>query len=216
MTQSRKTDNANLRSKLDLRRYFLRRYHAKEKFSVLDCCSGSGIIWRQLRQEFQCDYWGVDIKPARGKIKIDSIRILAQAGWEHNVIDVDTYGSPWKHWQALLPRITKPTTVFMTWGQVAVGGGNMDRTLLKAVGMEFKRLSVPNCLACKVAGLGVNYLLSLVDDFDLRIVEAREAEPGPHARYFGVHLTTATTSHKGAKTLPSGPHNRNLLKNGSK
>ncbi|HZU48538.1 MAG TPA: hypothetical protein VFA16_15010, partial [Mycobacterium sp.] len=92
-----KTDNGNLEAKLGLRRHFLRRYHMENKPMVLDCCQGDGIIWRKLRQEFECDYWGVDVKPKRGRLSIDSVRILAQPGWPHDVLDIDTYGSPWRH-----------------------------------------------------------------------------------------------------------------------
>lgn len=112
---SNKTDNHNPAAKLALRRYFLRKYHAGERFSVLDCCQGSGLLWGELRREFSdCDYWGVDLKPKSGRLKIDSVRILAQPGWTQNVIDIDTYGSPFKHWAAMLPNVTRPLTVFLT------------------------------------------------------------------------------------------------------
>lgn len=56
---TRKTDNSNLGAKLDLRRYFLRKYHGEEPAHVLDCCQGDGVIWARLRQEFPlASYWG--------------------------------------------------------------------------------------------------------------------------------------------------------------
>jgi ubiquinone/menaquinone biosynthesis C-methylase UbiE len=60
-----KTDNHSPRVKLDLRRYFLKRYHAAgEPIRVMDCCQGSGVLWGQLRKEFDvAGYWGLDIKP---------------------------------------------------------------------------------------------------------------------------------------------------------
>jgi hypothetical protein len=93
-----KTDNHDPRAKLELRRYFLRKYHGDGLARVLDCCQGSGLLWGTLRQEFECEsYWGLDLKRKPGRLSIDSSRVLAQPGWPQDVIDIDTYGSPWKH-----------------------------------------------------------------------------------------------------------------------
>lgn len=111
-------DNHNLRSKLALRQRFLRKYHAGSRFSVLDCCEGSGRIWRYLRKEFPCDVMGVDLKPAKGRLRLDSRRILELDWLSFDVVDIDTYGSPWGHWLNLLESLTQPATVFLTWGAV--------------------------------------------------------------------------------------------------
>lgn len=92
-----KTDNKDPSAKLELRRYFLRKYHAGEPIHVLDCCQATGFLWRTLRQEFPiASYWGLDLKPKKGRLQIDSTRVLEQNGWKQNVVDVDTYGSPWE------------------------------------------------------------------------------------------------------------------------
>lgn len=105
----KKTDNTNLPAKLDLRRRFLRKYHAEDPANVLDCCQGDGVIWKTLRREFTiAGYWGVDTKRKPGRLRLDSSRILAQAGWLQNVVDIDTYGSPWRHWLAMLPNVKRP------------------------------------------------------------------------------------------------------------
>ena len=53
-----KTDNAHVRAKLDLRRHFLRTYHADGSANVLDCCQGSAVLWSTLRREFKlAGYW---------------------------------------------------------------------------------------------------------------------------------------------------------------
>ncbi|MEN3369967.1 MAG: hypothetical protein V7609_2110 [Verrucomicrobiota bacterium] len=106
---SKKTDNHNPDAKLTLRRHFLNRYHVPivaygdTSIRVLDCCQASGRLWGVLRREFAgVEYWGVDVRPKKGRLKIDSVRILDQPGVTQNVIDIDTYGSPFKHWMALL------------------------------------------------------------------------------------------------------------------
>src|SRR5438552_1243842 len=104
MSKSKKTDNHNLPAKLALRTYFLRKYHMQDvrrdaagatNINVLDCCQATGKIWGTLQREFPlAGYWGVDVKPKKGRLTIDSVKILDQPGWTQNVVDVDTYGSP--------------------------------------------------------------------------------------------------------------------------
>ncbi len=78
---SAKTDNSNLASKLALRRYFLDKYHADGPANVMDCCQGDGVIWRELRKQVSvASYWGIDKKAKKGRIKLDSVRVLGQPG----------------------------------------------------------------------------------------------------------------------------------------
>ena len=119
MTVTKKTDNSHLAAKLGLRRYFLDRYHAGERIRVIDCCAGESVIWTTLRREYEVDYWGIDKERKRGRMHLDSIRVLQQPGWRADVVDIDTYGSPWGHWMALLENATQPLTVFLTYGQIS-------------------------------------------------------------------------------------------------
>jgi hypothetical protein len=177
-----KKDNHNPRAKLELRRYFLRKYHDDgQPIHVLDCCQGSGVLWGTLRAEFPvASYWGVDLKPKKGRIKLDSVRVLQQPGWPQNVVDVDTYGSPWKHWAAILGNLLRPITVFLTIGQWQMG---TDRLILSALGLG--RLKVPPGIAIKLHGLGLQYLLGQAGAW---IVEAIEAISDGSARYIGLRL----------------------------
>lgn len=119
---TRKTDNKYLETKLHLRRFALDRWNADEPLRVLDCCQGEGVIWRTLRKEYPVnEYVGIDVKDKPGRLKMDSTRLLASGGWGFNVIDVDTYGMPWKHWNALLPHVRCPVLVFLTCGRFGVG-----------------------------------------------------------------------------------------------
>lgn len=219
--ETKKTDNHNLPAKLALRRYFLRKYHARgqaeakasrrtessasARFSswyfaraessarptihVLDCCQASGRIWSVLQNEFPvASYWGVDLKPKKGRLAIDSVKILDQPGWTQNVVDVDTYDSPWKHWFALLRNCRHDVTVFLTIGMVKVGGGNYDRALLASAGITFERLEIPNSLGARVSDLIIKHALTAESKHGLRPVEVLEAPNPGNARYFGVRL----------------------------
>ena len=179
-----KTDNHNPSAKLELRRYFLSKYYDAPTH-VLDCWQGGGVMWSRLRQEFPVSsYWGLDLKPKKGRLKLDSVRVLAQPGWPQNVIDIDTYGSPWKHWSAMLPNVTKPITVFLTIGQWQMG---TDNNILRALGLDGFR--VPPGISVKLHSLGLVYLLAECRQYGLQITEAVESLSDGSARYLGVRLT---------------------------
>jgi hypothetical protein len=144
-----------------------------------------------LREEFELSsYLGLDVKPKAGRLKIDSARFLAQAGWSQNVVDVDTYGSPWRHWVAMLPRIARPTTAFLTIGTVL--GGATDGISLYLLGLDrFRKHQVPVGFWPKLAELSVERCLAQAYSHDLEVVECRESCPTPRVRYIGVHVHRA-------------------------
>lgn len=183
-----KTDNHDPTAKLELRRHFLRKYHDDGTAQVLDCCQGDGLLWKRLRNEFPiASYWGLDLKPKKGRLKLDSARVVAQAGLPQDVIDIDTYGAPWKHWLAMLPNIQRPTTVFLTIGQVVMGGASLQKVVREALGL--KELKVPNAIAAKLNDFGVSALLTSGYDHGLIILEAVEAVSNGHARYIGIRIS---------------------------
>ena len=192
---AKKTDNHNLAGKLALRRHFLRRYHTEGAAKVLDCCQATGRIWHELRREHSvAEYWGVDLKPKKGRLKVDSVRILSQPGWPQNIIDVDTYGSPWKHWTALLPNAPDALTVFLTIGLVKMAGGNYDRSILPALGLTFQHLKLPQQFGVRLGEVGVTALIGQARNHGFEVVECQEAvNDGGTARYIGVRLERKTT-----------------------
>lgn len=202
---STKTDNHDPTAKLELRRYFLRKYHgAGDPPNVLDCCQGSGLIWNTLRKEFDlAGYWGLDVKPKPGRLKLDSVRVLQQAGWPQNVVDIDTYGSPWKHWLGMQLAITKPITVFLTIGKVilAAGGRSLSKQEMIALGMTFKNL--PSGFGPKLGGIATSYLLPACCDYGKMIIEAVEAVSDGNARYIGVRVEPCKKA-TSRTSLPSG------------
>lgn len=188
---SKKTDNHNPKVKFDLRRYFLSKYHIHEPPRVFDCCQGSGLLWNQLKQEYQvASYWGVDLKPKAGRLKVDSSRILEQSGWSFDVIDVDAYGSPWKHWSHILRNASDGVTVFLTVGLIRMGGGGqLDQTQKDILGIY--NLNVPPGIQGKLHELSAKYLLALTG-VHCTIAEVKEAFPSNNARYIGVRLEKRT------------------------
>lgn len=189
-----KTDNHNLAAKLALRRHFMGRYH-QSGARVFDACQGDGTIWSRLRQEFPlASYWGTDLKPQHGRIKIDSTRILNQPGWGFDVIDIDTYGMPWKHYEAALQFGGARMTIFLTLGLVTPGGTTLSTFIRDLFGIEFSTLKIPSAIASKIHTWATQYCLGIVVTKGYRVIEALEAlNPGGSARYFGMHLEKLTT-----------------------
>ena len=193
------TDNSNVDSKLLLRRQMLKRYHGRRPLRVFDCCAGDGELWKQLRREFRVgSYLAVDRKPStKGRLRInDSVRLLKAGLFGADVIDIDAYGSPWKHWLALLPHVKSPTTVFLTFGQWNLAGP--DRIFCGVLGLNFTRLKIPSALLNNIIRHhGLSYMLAAARRNGLTIVEAIESTPGGKlrrgdTRYFAIHLRPAS------------------------
>jgi len=170
-----------------LRRYMLDKYHSGTPFRVFDCCQGGGVLWQCLREEYDvAAYWGVDVKPQRGRLKIDSRRLMASIA-DRNVVDIDTYGNPWQHWLRLLPHIRQSTTVFLTLGQRR-GMTNQTKEVIEAIGLGQFYKKAPISLLSRMGQIAVSRLLTKGCDYGLIAIEAIEAVAGPTARYFAVRL----------------------------
>lgn len=208
MSKQTQTDNAHLGAKLLLRRYYLDKYHKDQQPLVFDACQAEAVIWTRLRSEYSVRYFGVDRKPKRGRIAIDSARLLETGPIVYDVIDIDTYGSPWRHWMNLLPNIRKPTTVFLTMGAVSVAGGT-DFAALEALGLGKLMRKVPPSLRGKLTNLSVDYCLAMSYTFDLTPSDPREVVgPRGRARYFGVRLVPTSKAHEAST---DGGEQRNTL-----
>lgn len=213
--KSRFTDNGNLTGKLNLRRHFLRKYHADGSANVLDCCQGDGVMWGALRKEFDlAGYWGIDVKPKPGRLKLDSSRILQQPGWPQNVVDIDTYGSPWKHWFAMLPNVVRPLTVFLTIGRRGFANKNVaPKPLSKeesaALGIRLNRDKIGNraftLFGGKLGGIAVSYCLARACEYGIIVAEAAEADNSTATRYIGLRLEPAKKSGEPEVVTPAQP-----------
>lgn len=189
------TDNAALHLKVALRRHLLRRYHADGDIRVFDACQGDGLVWNRLRAEFPVKtYWGVDIKPGRGRIRIDSRRILCQRRLDSNIVDIDTYGFPWSHWGALLSAVTEPTTVFLTVAIVLKQCRSKVANEVRSVLRLPHDWPVPNAMAEALNSLATDHFLSLRATSGLRVSDVFECvqpysrQGSRPARYIGVRL----------------------------
>lgn len=115
----------------------------------------------------------------------NSVRILAQ-GIPENVIDIDTYGLPWKHYGEVVSHLRGPTTVFLTIGIIGQSM-NLERTSAEKIGVG--SLSIPpGAIANRLNRIAVSYCLTSCYGAGIIIEEAVEAISSGNARYIGVRL----------------------------
>lgn len=196
-------DNDNFAAKLALRRHFLRRYHPADgpKPFVFDACQATGQLWSALRGEFVVDYFGVDVKLQSGRLRTDSARVLARPGWEFDVIDIDTYGTPWIHWEQVIRHGTRDCTVFLTLGHGRMNNTPTTREALLAMGMGRIAAMLPASLSGRLFDRAVYAEIARAYVLGWRVVECQEAPAGKTARYFGVRLARVSFSGSSASRV---------------
>ena len=184
----KQTDNRFLATKLALRRHFIAKYHATGPLSVFDACAGDQVIWTTLRKgrTEPIEYFGAD--RVKTKLKLDSAKLCAHPAYaQYDIIDIDTYGSPWTHFFNLLPNIKKPTTIFLTWGKSG-GLNNMSHVVRRVMGLD-DLPHTPNSLLIKInSDHGLPHCLGYAHQFGLEYEEIKEAFPRFNARYFGARI----------------------------
>jgi len=177
-------DNKHIKSKLLLRRYFLDKYGGG---TVIDACAGSSVIWSKLRKEYDVNYWAIDVKKKKGRHTVDSARILALPDTVCNVLDIDTYGSPWEHLLAYVDHATSPFTCFLTVGSKAYA--KQQITAMRYAGLPPK---TPPGFQRGLADLITDSCITLANHDDITPVEIIEAFPQTNARYIGVRYEVTT------------------------
>lgn len=104
------------------------------------------------------------------------------------IVDIDTYGSPWRHYYALLPNIHKPTTIFLTNGLIKIMGGNVSKEEKEAIWINFKTVNPPQALIVKACKKSISYCFARCYDYNIIIIEAMEAVSYGNAKYYGLRL----------------------------
>jgi hypothetical protein len=182
-------DNHDYTKKLDLRRAFLNDFQKDQPLSVCDCFSGENeVIWTQLRKEFNVGkYFALDIKEKRGRIAMNSLDYLKLQKFNHDVIDLDSYGSPWEHWFEVLKR-GHSCVVFLTIGQVRLNV--QPKILLREIGIDFK---VPASFHWFLSHIAIPAGLAVAIRRGYRVEKCLEVlNPSGYARYFGIKIVPET------------------------
>ena len=196
---ARQIDNGYLASKLALRRHLLARWHKGRAVRVLNCCEGEdNVLWGWLRREVRVRaYLGLDLKKRRLGLRMDSARFLAEAAWRFDMIDIDTYGSPFAHLMALLDNFRVPAvTVAWTWGlaRLTPGGerGNLDGATTRLLGLDSVAKVAPVSLLAQAKPLALGLWLTECRNRNILVHGLCEALPSRRARYLGARLERKT------------------------
>lgn len=185
-----KTDNASLDAKLLLRTTMLDLYHPTS-FTVFDACQGEGVLWSHLRRRYGervTRYWGTDLKAERGRMRVDSRRIMSSI--REDVVDIDTYGEPWDHLMSLLAGPRQPRTVFLTVGHRMDTSYLQSKQVLGRFGFEHLPHLRTGLFKGEIGDWVTSaMILDIVADERYVTLDMREGLPkGRMARYFGIRI----------------------------
>lgn len=130
--------------------------------NVLDCTAGYGVLWESLKKNFDINsYYPLDKQKRPKALKLDSKRFLKSADLSRfNVIDIDTYGSCFEHYQLLMKNKSCPSNlaIFLTDILVKICGGNVSNKVLESQGIYF---ALPKPFSEKVLVKSRGYMLKL-------------------------------------------------------
>lgn len=178
-----KTDNQNLQVKVDLRLEYLNRYGGT---SCIDCCQGSGAIWKQIRPLFpDVRYFGIDQKRKSGRHSCDSSRILALKDQTWDVVDIDTYGCPFSHYLNLCKSMTVDTTVFLTYGHGLGAGPATSSAVRNIIGIPKK---TPQSLAYMAQSKYINIVLYSCICYDIIPSDITHIKQSDTVDYYALRL----------------------------
>lgn len=86
-----------------------------------------------------------------------------------NVIDVDTYGSPYGHWFAALPNIIHPTMFFLTFGKMSMGADD-QRLWVPIFGSKQFARKIPRIIRHDIVSrLGIDVAIGATKDYNLQV-----------------------------------------------
>lgn len=187
----KKTDNSNLGIKVDLRRKYLDRYGGT---ACLDCCQGDTKIWGVLREEYpDIKYMGVDKKKKSGRHKIDSARLLKLNGLQWDVVDIDVYGDPFRHYILLYKNMTLPTTVFLTFWHGMGAMSNISNDIKDCLCLPKK---TPQYLCFLAAKKYITIVLHSCRKCDIIAHDITHVRQSDAVEYFALRLTPKGKNHE--------------------
>ena len=129
---NRKTDNSYINEKVKLR---LDNLPDKKYIKVLDCYSGDGRIWNNIKTKTdkKIDVMSIDTKSKnRVYIKTDNRKVLISINLDSfDIIDLDAYGVPFDQVEILFNKLYKGI-VFITF--IQSGFGMLPKRLLYSLG----------------------------------------------------------------------------------
>jgi hypothetical protein len=139
----------------------------------------------------------LDIVPVEGTLTVDSKRYLNRE-LDYDVIDIDSYGSPFQHYNIALRNISKPTIFFLTYGSAGVGYSAISRATVELVNFfpdlcdfRFSKTLIKGQIAApalllKVTNVATEYHLAQAYKYGHEVDLCIFASPGPTAKYFGL------------------------------
>lgn len=136
-------DSSMLEVKIELRERLVR---GKEKVSVLECFSGDGILWKEVKArhpECAISILRIDMKPDKKGIYLrgDNLKFISSMDLSvFDIIDLDAYGSPFPQLQLLFKKKYSGMVV-CTFIQTVLG--QLNKSFLEELG--FTQRMIKKC-----------------------------------------------------------------------
>lgn len=186
MASSAKRDNRSLATKVALRRLILDRMHFTE-VTVLDACAGAGHVWTAMEDHVTIRQWTrCDIRPRQvGTLKLPALQAMRSLPIDaYNVVDIDPYGEPWDAYLELLPRLRRPTAVFLTRGHVGVSAVSTYALVAAGIPADWqsdlpRTPTVGEFLSARILAHALDYAT---------VGHAVTVDPSPTVTYYGLGL----------------------------
>ncbi|MDR1938336.1 MAG: hypothetical protein LBQ73_07550 [Tannerellaceae bacterium] len=154
------TDNSKLIEKVRLRLDSIKEI-SKQHITVLECFSGNGVIWNEVRMFSNADIriLKMDVKNDRKGVylKGNNLKFLPNMDLsEYDIIDLDAYGSPFKQLEYVF-KSNFNGIVHCTYIQTFMG--KLDYKMLNSIGYSNKMIKkIPTLFSTNALEKMVDYL----------------------------------------------------------
>jgi len=182
-----KVDNAFLCTKVNLRRNVIKKHFNKSSFNILNCCAAKNKVWRSLDEFYNTSIIHLDLNPQfDGVIKCDANDYVQNNDLsKFDIIDIDTYGSPWDIFFNSIKSCTGTTVFFLTWGRTEKNLFNVPNIIKQTFNFPKSSKKGRNPL-CKYMEKNITSLLVRGYENGIFIKDVYEGFPQGNARYFGL------------------------------
>lgn len=132
---NQQTDNSEYNIK-----YILRKNLIKNGYSILDCFHGEGILYGNLKKEFDIKIIGIEKEKGKGLgIHGDNIKFLKKLDLsKYDIIDLDSYGIPFLQLEEIFNNKTLKSGTIIIYTFIQTMQGSIHKKMLDYYGINNK------------------------------------------------------------------------------
>jgi hypothetical protein len=129
------TDNSEYSIKYKLRKDLL-----KDGYTVLDCFHGNGVLYNNLKKEFNIKVFGIEKEKGKGTgLHGDNIKFLKNLDLsKYDIIDLDAYGIPFFQLEEIFNNKTLKKNSIVIYTMIQTMQGSVHKKMLDYYGINNK------------------------------------------------------------------------------